>query len=85
MADQWRGIHTILPTPLLEDGSLDEASFGREDDFVVAVGAHGIVTPVNTSELFLLADEEHRRPAEIVVQQGRGRVPVMIGVAEVVA
>jgi dihydrodipicolinate synthase/N-acetylneuraminate lyase len=58
MAERWRGICTILLTPFLEDRSLDEASLRREVDFVVAAGAHGIVTPVNTSELFLLADEE---------------------------
>jgi 4-hydroxy-tetrahydrodipicolinate synthase len=50
-------------------------------DFVIAAGAHGIVTPVNTSEFYLLSDEERERLAEVVVEQARGRVPVVIGVA----
>jgi dihydrodipicolinate synthase/N-acetylneuraminate lyase len=81
MADRWRGIYTILLTPFLEDRSLDEESLRREVDFVIAAGAHGIVTPVNTSEFFLLTDEERRRITEVVIRQARGRVPVVIGVA----
>ena len=77
MAERWRGIFTILLTPFHEDRSLDEESLRREVDFVIAAGAHGIVTPVNTSEFFLLADDERRRLAEIVVEQARGRVPVV--------
>ena len=81
MAERWRGIFTILLTPFHVDRSLDEESLRNEVDFVVAAGAHGIVTPVNTSEFFLLADDERRRLTEIVVEQARGRVPVVIGTA----
>jgi 4-hydroxy-tetrahydrodipicolinate synthase len=81
MAERWRGIYTILLTPFHEDRSLDEDSLRREVDFVIAAGAHGIVTPVNTSEFFLLTDDERRRLAEVVIQQARGRVPVVIGTA----
>ena len=81
MAERWRGIFTILLTPFHEDRSLDEESLRREVDFVIAAGARGIVTPVNTSEFFLLADDERRRLAEVVIDQARGRVPVVIGAA----
>jgi len=81
MTERWRGIFTILLTPFQDDGSLDEASLRNEVDFVIAAGAHGIVSPVNTSEFFLLSDDERRRLAEIVLDQARGRVPVVIGTA----
>ncbi|HEY3108008.1 MAG TPA: dihydrodipicolinate synthase family protein [Chloroflexota bacterium] len=81
MPDPWRGIFAILLTPFDEDGSLDERSLRREVDFVIAGGAHGIVAPVNTSEFYLLADEERRRLAELVVDQAAGRIPVVVGVA----
>ncbi|MCL4371162.1 MAG: dihydrodipicolinate synthase family protein [Chloroflexi bacterium] len=81
MSEAWRGIFTILLTPFDENGALDEESLAREVDFVIAAGCHGIVTPVNTSEFALLADEERRRLAEVVVSQAKGRVPVVIGVA----
>jgi dihydrodipicolinate synthase/N-acetylneuraminate lyase len=81
MAERWRGIFTILLTPFREDRSLDAESLRREVDFVIVAGAHGIVAPVNTSEFFLLADDERRQVAEIVVEQAGGRVTVVVGVA----
>lgn len=81
MATHWRGIFTILLTPFDDDLALDEASLRREVDFVVRAGAHGIVAPVNTSEFYLLAVDERRRLAEIVLDEASGRVPVVIGVA----
>lgn len=81
MAERWRGIFTILLTPFHDDRSLDEDSLRREVDFVIAAGARGIVAPVNTSEFFLLADDERCRLAEVVVEQARDRVPVVIGTA----
>src|SRR5579864_7634646 len=81
MAQTWRGIFTILLTPFDSDRTLDTDSLRREVDFVIAAGAHGIVTPVNTSEFFVLSDDERRTLAETVISQARGRVPVVIGVA----
>src|SRR2546423_9397756 len=81
MAERWRGIYTILLTPFQEDRSLDEDSLRREVDFVIAAGAHGIVTPVNTSEFFLLTDDERRRLAEVAIEQAGTLVPVVIGTA----
>jgi dihydrodipicolinate synthase/N-acetylneuraminate lyase len=81
MVESWRGIFPVLLTPFREDRSLDEESLRREVDFVIAAGAHGFVTPVNTSEFYTLSDEERRRVAEIVIGQAKGRVPVVIGTA----
>jgi len=81
MSNRWRGIFTILLTPFDAERSLDVASLRREVDFVIAAGAHGIVTPVNTSEFFVLSDDERRAVTAAVVDQAAGRVPVVIGVA----
>jgi 4-hydroxy-tetrahydrodipicolinate synthase len=80
-SDRLRGIFTILLTPFDADGELDEASLRREVDFAVAAGAHGLTTPVNTSEFYLLSDDERRRLAEVVIEQAAGRLPVIIGAA----
>jgi len=42
-----------------------------------------LVYPVNASEFIALTDEERMRMSEVVVDQNRGRLPVMIGVAGV--
>jgi dihydrodipicolinate synthase/N-acetylneuraminate lyase len=81
VAERWRGVFTILLTPFTEDGALDEDGLRREADFVCEGGAHGLVTPVNSSEFYLLADDERRRLAEVVLERTGGRAPVVIGVA----
>jgi dihydrodipicolinate synthase/N-acetylneuraminate lyase len=82
MTHPWHGIFSVLLTPFVTDRSaIDDASLRREVDFVIDAGAHGIVTPVNTSEFYLLSDDERRHLAEIVLEQTHGRVPVVIGVA----
>ena len=81
MAQEWRGIFPVLLTPFRENGLIDEESLRRQVDFVVEAGVHGIVTPVNTSEFYLLSEDERRWLAEIVIRQSAGRVPVIIGTA----
>jgi len=81
MTESWHGIFTILFTPFHDDRSLDEESLRREVDFVIEAGAHGIVAPVNSSEFYLLSDEERRHYAEVLVDQAKARVPVVIGTA----
>lgn len=81
MADVWRGIFPVLLTPFNEDRSLDEESLQRQVDFVIQAGAHGMVTPVNTSEFYLLSDQERCRLVQIVVDQTAGHVPVIVGTA----
>ena len=81
MAEQWRGIFTIPCTPFDDQGVLDEESLRREVQFCVEAGAHGVVAPVNASEFWTLTDEERKRVSQIIVEEVRGRVPVVIGVA----
>jgi 4-hydroxy-tetrahydrodipicolinate synthase len=81
--ERYRGVFAIPVTPFAEDGALDEVSLARCVEFIVAAGAHGVVGPVNASESIVLTDGERLRVAEILVEQTRGRVPVVIGVSGV--
>jgi len=80
---RFRGVFAIPPTPFDDVGQLDIASLRRCVDFCVAAGAHGIVAPVNASESIALTDAERLRVAEILVEQGNQRIPVVIGVSGV--
>jgi 4-hydroxy-tetrahydrodipicolinate synthase len=82
-SERFRGVFAIPVTPFAENGDLDEASLARCVEFIVAAGGHGIVGPVNASESIVLTDGERFRVAEILVEQAKGRVPVVIGVSGV--
>jgi 4-hydroxy-tetrahydrodipicolinate synthase len=76
----YRGIFTIPSTPFRENGEIDAPSFRRVVDFCVDAGAHGLVYPVNASEWIHLSDEERCELSAVLVEQNRGRIPVVIGV-----
>lgn len=80
MAKSFRGVFTIPPTPFKDDGSIDVPSLCRCVEFCIETGAHGIVTPVNASEFYTLADDERQLVAETVVKAASGRAAVVIGV-----
>jgi dihydrodipicolinate synthase/N-acetylneuraminate lyase len=78
---QFRGVFTIPVTPFDSAGNLDEDSLQRCVEFCVQAGAHGIVSPVNASEVTSLTDQERLRVAQIVTETANHRIPVVIGVS----
>ena len=61
----------------------DEEGLGRQIDFCVDRGVHGIVYPVMVSEFWLLSDDERKRALDVAVKQVDGRIPMIAGVAGV--
>ena len=76
----FRGVFVIAVTPFHTDGSVDEESLRAEVEFCIAAGVHGIVTPANASEWYTLSETERRLVSQLVIEQARKRVPVVISV-----
>jgi len=72
-----QGVVPILVTPFDEKGRIDEESVRRIVDFNVAAGVHGVGLALG-SEIFKFNEAERDALARIVVDQTRGRVPVVI-------
>jgi 4-hydroxy-tetrahydrodipicolinate synthase len=73
------GVYTAIVTPFTADGKLDEKGLRRIVDFQVEGGVQGLVPVGTTGESPTLGGEECRRVIQIVVEQARGRVPVIAG------
>jgi len=74
------GTYTVLITPFTEDGSeLEEGVLRDLVDWQIAQGIAGLIPLGSTGEFLSLSDVERRRVVEIVVNQARGRVPVLVG------
>jgi len=73
------GCGTALVTPFTADGALDEPALRALVDWQIAEGVHYLVPCGSTGEAATLTPAEHRRVVEIVVEQARGRVPVVAG------
>ena len=74
-----KGVYAILPTPFDEQRRIDFASLRTLVNFELNVGVHGITLLGVLGEVMRLSDVEKREIAETVVDQVKGRVPVVVG------
>jgi 4-hydroxy-tetrahydrodipicolinate synthase len=76
-SEKMQGVFPILLTPFDEKSRVDEESLRRLIDFDIAAGVHGLGVAL-ASEIFKLSEAERDEVTRIVVDQVRGRVPVVI-------
>jgi 4-hydroxy-tetrahydrodipicolinate synthase len=74
-----KGCGTALVTPFNEDLSIDEHALRRFVDFQIDEGIDFLVPCGTTGESATLSDSEQRRVVQIVLEQARGRVPIIAG------
>ncbi|OIO64393.1 4-hydroxy-tetrahydrodipicolinate synthase [Candidatus Woesearchaeota archaeon CG1_02_57_44] len=74
------GIHIPLVTPFTSTGELDEKALRTLVDYCITEQqADGLMPCGTTGEVPALTFEEHKRVVTIVVNQAKGRVPVIPG------
>src|SRR6478735_1371502 len=71
------GIVPILVTPFDDADRVDAESLRREVEFTIAAGVHGLGIALG-SEVYKLADDERALVVASVIDQARGRVPVIV-------
>ena len=76
-----RGCGTALVTPFRQEGPVDFDALRRLVQFQLAEGIHFLVPCGTTGETPTLEPEEYRAVVGTVVEEVRGRVPVVAGVS----
>jgi 4-hydroxy-tetrahydrodipicolinate synthase len=79
MRTVFTGCGTALVTPFTPSGEVDEAAVRRLARRQIEAGIHFLVPCGTTGEAPTLSPPERRRVVEIVVEEARGRVPVLAG------
>jgi 4-hydroxy-tetrahydrodipicolinate synthase len=77
-----KGIFTPNLVPFLDDGRINEDELRRMVNWLVEKGVSGLYPNGSTGEFIRLSFEERKRVIQIVVEENRGRVPVLAGAAE---
>ncbi len=77
----FHGVFPYLVSPVAPDGQVLEAELRRLVDHLIEAGVHGLTPLGSTGEFAYLDAAQRRRIVEVVVEQARGRVPVVAGVA----
>jgi 4-hydroxy-tetrahydrodipicolinate synthase len=75
-----KGIITALVTAFDGGGKLSEERLRKSVEFQIANGVHGLCPTGGTGEPLSLSEEEYKKDLDIVIDQVKGRVPVIAGV-----
>ena len=78
-AQRLTGCGTAIVTPFNNDSSIDDVALRELVDWQIEEGIHFLVPCGSTGEAATMTIEEHRHVVEVVVQQARGRVPIVAG------
>jgi 4-hydroxy-tetrahydrodipicolinate synthase len=75
------GVIVPMLTPFRhEDGDLDIPALRTHVEALVQAGVHGVIADAGGGEFYHMDESERRLCAETVVDQVRGRIPVLVGV-----
>lgn len=77
---KFSGTGVALVTPFQKDGGIDEPSLKNLVEHVIEGGVDYLVALGTTSEAATLEEPERYRVMEIILEQNRKRVPVMVGI-----
>ena len=77
-----RGMFPVLITPFDEQDRIDEDSLRSVVEYNINAGVHGVVIAFAT-EIMKLTEAERLQIAKVVVDQTRGRVPVVVNTGAV--
>jgi 4-hydroxy-tetrahydrodipicolinate synthase len=80
---QLAGVLPALVTPLNQDGSLDEAGSRAVVRRCLEAGVNGLLALGSTGEMASVPAALRRAQVETVIDEAAGKVPVLMGVAEV--
>jgi 4-hydroxy-tetrahydrodipicolinate synthase len=75
----FQGTGTAMITPFKADGSIDEQALKRFVDFQIDGGVDMLLPCGTTGEGATLDDDETDRVVQIVIEQAKGRVPIIVG------
>lgn len=77
-----QGIIVPVVTPVTEDDRVDLRGLARVVEHVLAGGVHGVFVMGSTGNFTSFSPDERLEIARTVVQQVRGRVPVLVGCSD---
>lgn len=71
------GVIPALVTPFDENENLDDDRMRSVVEFLIGRGVHGLYVTGSTGEAFMMNPEERKHALEVVIEQVKGRIPVI--------
>lgn len=79
MSTKFRGVFTVMITPVDGNGRPDLSALAAFADWQIREGVHGLIPLGSTGEFLSLSEEDKDAVARTVIDTAAGRVPVLIG------
>lgn len=79
MSKTFRGVFTVMITPVEEDGKVNLPALAAFTDWQIREGIHGLIPLGSTGEFLSLSEQDWEAVARTVIETAAGRVPVLIG------
>lgn len=79
---QFKGTGVALVTPFNTNGSIDESGLRKLVNYQIDNGTDFLVVQGTTGETATLTIDEKERVLAIVIEENKGRVPVVLGLAD---
>lgn len=79
MCKTFRGVFTVMITPVDEDGKVNLPALTAFTDWQIREGIHGLIPLGSTGEFLSLSEQDWEAVARTVIETAAGRVPVLIG------
>jgi dihydrodipicolinate synthase/N-acetylneuraminate lyase len=79
MGNEWQGVFPVVPTPLRDDESVDEAGLAGLVDYYLESGCHGAVVLGSGGEHPYFTLEERLAIVRAAVGAAKARAPVIVG------
>lgn len=76
---EFKGIFPAMLTPLDSEQKVNEKILREMTNYFIEAGVHGLFALGTNGEFHLFSEEEKLNIAEIIIDEAKGRVPVMIG------
>lgn len=77
---QFQGVYTVVPTPLKENESIDQAGLRHLVNFYADAGCHGLVILGSGGEFPYFTFAERLQIVTTVAAEVKSRIPVLVGV-----
>lgn len=81
MSNILRGIFPVVYNPFSTAGEIDEEDLRKLVEHLIACGVHGLLADGGASECYWLSTKERKHNIATIIDQAKGRVPVIAGVS----
>lgn len=82
MEINWKGVYPAITTKFTADDKLDLEAFGKNLEFQLEAGIHGIILGGSLGEASTLTEEEKSTLIAYTKKEVNGRIPVIMNIAE---